>query len=75
MPLIKSKGNLIRFIKIITSDVMSVGFAATKRANKDPKIDIKIIPKNMKNTAASDINSIERIKMKTKLTIEVIIAE
>jgi len=67
-----NKGNLIRFIINITSEVLSVGFAAANSPNKDPKIDIRQIPKNI---IISEINTIENIKIKIIVMIDVIINE
>jgi hypothetical protein len=73
MPLINSKGNLIRFIIIITLDVISVGYAAANSPNKDPKIDIKPIPKNIKKIVAIELNTIENNRIKIMVIIDVII--
>jgi len=75
MPLINSKGNLIRFIVNITSEVLSVGFAAANSPNKDPKIDMSTIPKNIKTSSKSELNTIENIKIKITVMIDVIINE
>ena len=78
IPLINSKGNLIRFIIIITLDVISVGFAAINSPNKDPKSDIRIIPKNNRNNAKSEliIAIIELIiRIKIIAIIDVIVNE
>ena len=73
MPLINSKGNLIRFIIIITLEVISVGYAATNTPNRDPKIDIKQIPKNIKRIVAIESNTIENNRIKIMVIIDVII--
>jgi hypothetical protein len=70
-----NKGNLIRFIINITSEVLSVGFAAANSPNKDPKIDIREIPKNIKTIVAIELNAIENITIKIIVMIEVIINE
>jgi len=75
IPLMNNKGNLIRFIINITSEVLSVGFAAANSPNKDPKIDIRQIPKNIKNIVAIELNAIENIKIKIIVMIDVIINE
>ena len=43
-----SKGNLIRFIRVITFEVVSVGTADINNANIDPKVAISPIPKIIK---------------------------
>jgi len=73
MPLTNSTGNLIRFIIIITLEVISVGYAATNTPNKDPKTDIKLIPKNIKKIVAIESNTIENNKIKIMVIIDVII--
>jgi len=73
MPLTNSIGNLIRFMIIITLDVMSVGYAETNTPNRDPKIDIKIIPKNIKNIVTIELNIIENNRIKIMVIIDVII--
>jgi len=70
-----NKGNLIRFIISITSEVLSVGFAAANSPNKDPKIDIRKIPKSIKIIVAIELNAIENIKIKIVVMIDVIINE
>ena len=75
IPLINSKGNLMRFTIIITSEVISVGFAATNKPNKEPKIDMSPIPKNIKSMVINELKSIESISMKMIDIIEVIIIE
>ncbi len=75
IPLIKSRGNLIKFIIIITSEVISVGFAAINRQSEEPKIDIRTIPKNIKNTPKSEVNTIENSRVKITAIIDVIINE
>lgn len=65
----------MRFIIIITLEVISVELAATSSPNKDPKIDIREIPKNRIKIAASELNAIEKIKIKIIVIIEVIISE
>jgi len=75
IPLINSKGNLIRFTINITSEVLSVGFAAANSPNKDPKIDIRQIPKNIRNIIEIERNTIENIKIKIIVMIDVIINE
>lgn len=71
----KSKGNLTRFMIIITSEVISVGLAAINRPNKDPKNDIRPIPKNIKSITISELNSIVNITINITAIIEVIISE
>lgn len=73
MPLTNSTGNLIRFIIIITLEVISVGYAETNTPNRDPKIDIKLIPKNIKKIVAIESNTIENNKIKIMVIIDVII--
>ena len=75
IPLINSKGNLIRFIINIISEVLSEGYAAANSPNEDPKIDIRQIPKNIKKIVVSEINTIENIKIKIIVMIDVIINE
>ena len=75
IPLINSKGNLMRFTIIITSDVISVGFAAINKPNKEPKIDISPIPKNIKSIVISELKTIENINIKITDIIDVIIIE
>lgn len=75
IPLINSNGNLIRFIVNITSEVLSVGFAAANSPNKDPKIDIRMIPKNIKNIPKIVLNPIENNKIKIIVMIDVIVNE
>ena len=75
IPLMKSKGNLTRFTIIITLEVISVGLAAINRPNKDPKKDIRPIPKNNKDIAKSDSKAIENININIIDIIEVIISE
>ena len=75
IPLIKSRGNLIKFMIIITSEVISVGFAATNRPSEEPKIDISTIPKNIKNTPKSEVNTMENSSVKIIAIIDVIINE
>ena len=65
----------MRFIRIITLGIISVGLAATNRPKKDPKIDIRQIPKNRKIIAISELNVIENIKIKIIAIIDVIINE
>ena len=65
----------MRFIRIITLGVISVGLAATNRPNKDPKIDIRKIPKNRKIIVVSGLNAIENIRIKIIVIIDVIINE
>ena len=74
MPLTNSIGNLIRFIIIITLEVISVGYAATNTPNSDPKIDIKPIPKNIKKIVAIELNTIENNRIKIMVIIDVIIS-
>ena len=73
IPLIKSNGNLIRFMMIMTLEVMSVGYAATNSPNRDPKIDINPIPKNIKKIVAIELNIIENNRIKIMVIIDVII--
>jgi len=75
IPLINSKGNLIRFTINITSEVLSVGFAATNRPSEEPKIDIRTIPKNIKNTPKTEVNTMENSRVKIIAIIDVIINE
>ena len=75
IPLINSKGNLIRFTIIITSEVISVGLADTNNPNKDPKIDIRPIPKNIEKINESELNVIENKRIKIIDIINVIINE
>ena len=75
IPLINNKGNLMRFTIIITSDVISVGFAAINKPNKEPKIDISPIPKNIKSIVISELKTIENINIKITDIIDVIIIE
>jgi len=75
IPLINNKGNLIRFIINITSEVLSVGFAADNSPNKDPKIDIRPIPKNIKMIVAIELNAIENNRIKIMVITDVIINE
>jgi len=65
----------MRFIRIITLGIISVGLAAINRPNKDPKIDIRQIPKNRKIIAISELNVIENSKIKIIAIIDVIINE
>ena len=74
MPLTNSTGNLIRFIIIITLEVISVGYAATNTPNREPKIDIKTIPKNIKKIVAIELNTIENNRIKIMVIIDVIIS-
>ncbi len=60
---------------IITSDVISVGLAAINKPNEEPKIAMKIIPKNIKKNKGSELNVIEKIKIKLIVIIDVIINE
>jgi len=60
---------------IITSEVISVGLAAINRPNKDPKKDIRPIPKNIKIITISELNAIENITINITVIIEVIISE
>ena len=75
IPLMKSKGNLTRFTIIITLEVISVGLAAINRPNKDPKNDIRPIPKNIKSITRSDSKAIENISINIIDISEVIISE
>ena len=50
-----SKGNLIRFIRVITFEVESVGTAELNNANIDPKIAISPIPKPIKTTDENEV--------------------
>ncbi|GAG96815.1 unnamed protein product [marine sediment metagenome] len=75
IPLINSKGNLMRFMIIITSEVISVGLAATNKPNNEPKIDMSPIPKNIKNIVISELKPTENISTKIIVIIEVIISE
>ena len=49
IPPINKRGNLIKFIKTIISDVWSVGLADNKSPIREPRIPINKIPKNVKN--------------------------
>jgi len=60
---------------IITFEVISVGLAAINRPNKDPKNDIRPIPKNIKSITISESNAIENIIINITVIIEVIISE
>ena len=51
----KSKGNLIRFIRVITFEVVSVGTAEINNANIDPKVAISPIPKIIKTTVENEV--------------------
>ena len=75
IPLINSNGNLMRFIIIITSEVISVGFAAINKPNKEPKIDMSPIPKNIKSMVVSESITMESIIIKITDIMEVIIIE
>ena len=52
-----------------------MGLAAANNPNEDPKIDISTIPKNIKNSPKSELNTIENIKIKIMVMIDVIINE
>ena len=71
----KRRGNFIKFMIIITSDVISVGFAAINRPSEEPKIDIRTIPKNIKNIPKSEVNTMENSSVKISAIIDVIISE
>lgn len=58
---------------IITLEVISVGYAAANSPNRDPKIDIKPIPKNMKKIVVIELNTIENNRIKITVIIDVII--
>ena len=76
IPPIKRSGNLTRFIKTIISEVWSVRLADNKRPKRDPRIPIKIIPKNMKNKDNGVvINTMGNKTMKDIAIIEVIMIE
>ena len=69
----KSKGNLIRFIRVITFEVVSVGTAEINNANIDPNVAISPIPKIIKITDENEtmlapniikMNAINRVIMK-----------
>jgi hypothetical protein len=62
-------------MRIITLEVISVGFAAINKPNKEPNIDIKPIPKNNKKNKESELKVIENIKIKIIVIIDVIISE
>ncbi len=51
----KSKGNLIRFISVITFEVVSVGTAEINNANIDPNVAISPIPKIIKTTVEKEV--------------------
>ena len=54
---------------------MSVGFAAINRPSEEPKIDIKTIPNNIKNTPKTDVNTMENSIAKIIAIIDIIINE
>jgi hypothetical protein len=57
MPPINNNGNFTRFMRIITSDVISVGLADIKRPKREPRSPINDIPiKIMKNEFGDIIN-------------------
>ena len=65
----------MRFIKIITLEVISVGFDAINRPNKEPKIDMRPIPKKIKNIDNNELISIESIRINNIDIIDVIVNE
>jgi hypothetical protein len=75
MPPMNNKGNFTRFIRIIISEVISVGLADTKRPKTEPRSPINDIPiKIMKNENGDEINVGKSI-MKIIEIIDVIIIE
>ena len=63
IPPINTKGNLIKLIIIITSEVMSEGYEEASKPNKEPTVSINPIPATTKNICMIDIIGIEKIKV------------
>ncbi len=75
IPLIKTNGNLIKFIKSMISEVISAGFAATKTPRSEPRIAIKNIPKYNKIIAQIELKGIQKIMVNERVMMDVMIKE
>jgi hypothetical protein len=75
IPLINNNGNLITFINTIISEVISVGFAAISKPNKDPKIAIIKIPVIKAITCRRDVIQMDSRSIKTTVIMNEIIIE
>jgi hypothetical protein len=75
IPPINNNGNFTRFIRIIISEVISVGLADIKRLRREPRSPINPIPiRIMKNEKGDEINVGKNI-MKSMEIIDVIVIE
>ena len=75
IPPINNRGNLIKFMRTIISEVMSVGFADTSSPSTEPRKPISIIPmKIIRNENGDETNTGKNI-MKIMAMIEVMIIE
>ena len=74
-PPMNNKGNLMIFMRIMISEVISLGLADTNSAKKDPKIPISAIPIKIINNESGEVNTVGTITTKTIAMIEVMMVE